>query len=68
MFSSGYIEYFSIYASVLLSLKSNVAPSKKATVIYRNDIQNETTSAVLTQNGARYDNAAKPSSEKTAQQ
>ena len=34
MFITAYFEYFALFASILLSLKNNVAPSKKALVIY----------------------------------
>jgi hypothetical protein len=34
MFITAYFEYFALFASILISLKNNVAPSKKALVIY----------------------------------
>lgn len=36
IFLSSYIEYFAIYASILISLKNNVAPSKTALIIASN--------------------------------
>jgi hypothetical protein len=41
MFSSFYLEYFIVYMSVLISMRHNTAPEKKAIVLYRNDIQDE---------------------------
>jgi hypothetical protein len=40
MFITAYFEYFALFASILLSLKNNVAPSKKALVIYGNEAFN----------------------------
>ena len=40
MFFSEYFEYFGLYSSILLSLKNNMAPSKKALVIYGNEAFN----------------------------
>jgi len=42
LFITAYFEYFGLFASILLSLKNNVAPAKKALVIHGNELFNPT--------------------------
>jgi hypothetical protein len=52
MFLTAYLEYFGLYASILISLKSNVTPQKKALVFYKQEISTASfnpTNQVLTQ-------------------
>ena len=42
LFITAYFEYFGLFASILLSLKNNVAPTKKALVIHGNELFNPT--------------------------